>query len=166
MAKAIKEAHRITGLSGPVVFNLPAGLEQSTWSRVQTLIGENATPMSKDIAAGDEQVFSVQQLRLSGGVADVDVVYPERGVYQLISADSMFARPFITTPGVPAERVAALRAAFDKTMVDADFLRDAEKSHSNVAPVSGETLAEIVKLIIDTPPAIVEQANQWLSPPK
>jgi hypothetical protein len=85
MAKAIKEAHRITGLSGPVVFNLPAGLEQSTWSRVQTLIGENATPMPRDIAAGDEQVFSVQQLRLSGGVADVDVVYPERGVYQLMT---------------------------------------------------------------------------------
>ena len=90
----------------------------------------------------------------------------QRAVYELISADSMIARPFITTPGVPADRVAALRAAFDKTMVDADFLRDAEKSHSNVAPVSGERLAEIVKLMIDTPAAIVEQANQWMSSPK
>lgn len=90
----------------------------------------------------------------------------QRAVYALLSADSMIARPFITTPGVPAARVAALRQAFDKTMADKDFLRDAEKSHSNVMPVSGEKLAAIVHGIIDTPPRIVDTANQWMSPPK
>jgi hypothetical protein len=81
MAGAIKEAHRISGLGTPVMFNLPAGLQESTWSRVATLVGGDATPMSP----GSENVFSVQQLRISGGVAEVDVVYPERGVYQLMT---------------------------------------------------------------------------------
>lgn len=90
----------------------------------------------------------------------------QRAVYELLSADSMIARPFITTPGVPAERVTALRAAFDKTMADADFLRDAERSHSDVSPISGEKVAAIVQQIVGAPPAIVEIANQWMSPPK
>jgi hypothetical protein len=90
----------------------------------------------------------------------------QRAVYELLSADSMIARPFITTPGVPAERLAALRTAFDKTMADPDFLRDAAKAHSAVNPVAGVRVAEIVKKIVATPPAIVDQANQWMSPPK
>lgn len=90
----------------------------------------------------------------------------QRAVYRLLSADSMIARPFLTTPGVPAERVAALRAAFDRTMVDPDFLRDAAKTHSDVNPVSGARVEEIVKDIVGTPPAVVEQANQWMSPPR
>jgi hypothetical protein len=34
---------------------------------------------------GDENVCSVQQIRHSGGRAEVDVVYPDRGVYQLLT---------------------------------------------------------------------------------
>jgi tripartite-type tricarboxylate transporter receptor subunit TctC len=90
----------------------------------------------------------------------------QRKVYELISADSMIARPFLTTPGVPSDRVAALRAAFDKAMVDQDFLRDAARSHSDVNPVPGEKLALVVRSIVETPEAIVDQANQWMSPPK
>ena len=80
MAGAIKEASRISGHTGPIVFNLPAGLAANTWSRVQSLLGDGARPMN----AGETDAFSVQQLRLDGGLAEVDVVYPERGVYQLM----------------------------------------------------------------------------------
>lgn len=90
----------------------------------------------------------------------------QRAVYELISSDSMIARPFLTTPGVPAERVAALRAAFNQTMKDRDFLHDAERSHSDVNPVPGEKVESVIREMIATPPAIVEQANQWMSPPK
>lgn len=81
MASAIKEANRVTKGAQPIVFNLPAGLDAGTWRRVANLLPEGARPMR----AGDEAVFSVQQLRLSGGTAEVDVTYPERGVYQLMT---------------------------------------------------------------------------------
>ena len=84
MAGAIKEAHRITGLGTPVVFNLPAGLQESTWSKVARLVADGRGD-AKPMEPGSENVFSVQQLRISGGVAEVDVVYPERGVYQLMT---------------------------------------------------------------------------------
>lgn len=81
MAGAIKEANRVTNGAQPIVFNLPAGLDSGTWRRVANLLPEGARAMR----AGDEAVYSVQQLRLSGGRAEVDVTYPERGVYQLMT---------------------------------------------------------------------------------
>ena len=77
MAGAIKEAHRVTAPGTDIVFNLPAGLPENTWNRVAYLL-PNSAP-------GDENVYSVKQLRISGGTAEVDVVYPEGGVYQLMT---------------------------------------------------------------------------------
>jgi hypothetical protein len=81
MAGAIKEAHRVTKGSSPIVFNLPSGLSSGTWDRVARQLPSGARAMR----GGDENVYSVQQLRLSGGTAEVDVIYPERGVYQLMT---------------------------------------------------------------------------------
>jgi hypothetical protein len=81
MAGAIKEAHRVTKGSAPIVFNLPSGLSAGTWDRVARQLPSGARAMR----GSDENVYSVQQLRLSGGTAEVDVIYPEHGVYQLMT---------------------------------------------------------------------------------
>jgi len=81
MAGAIKEAHRVTAPGTDIVFNLPAGLPENTWNRVAYLLPNSARAMEP----GDENVYSVKQLRISGGTAEVDVVYPEGGVYQLMT---------------------------------------------------------------------------------
>lgn len=90
----------------------------------------------------------------------------ERAVFEFISIDSMIARPFVTTPNVPMDRLIALRAAFDQTMTDQDFLKDAEKMQATVAPVPGDRVEELVRRIVGTPAEIIETANLWLSPPK
>jgi len=81
MAAAIKEAHRVTAPNSELVFNLPAGLAENTWNRVAYLLPEKARAMEP----GDEFVYSVKQIRIMGGTAEVDVVYPEKGVYQLMT---------------------------------------------------------------------------------
>lgn len=81
MASAIRETHRVRGAGEQIVFNLPAGLDAGTWRRVAARLPEG----SRAMRASDESVYSVQQLRLSGGTAEVDVAYPERGVYQLMT---------------------------------------------------------------------------------
>lgn len=81
MAGALKEAHRLTAPGTPMVFNLPAGLNEHTWNRVAFLLPHDARAMEQ----GDENVYSVKQLRIQGGTAEVDVIYPERGVYQLMT---------------------------------------------------------------------------------
>ena len=52
----------------------------------------------------------------------------DRSVLELIFAKYQFGRPYFVPPEVPAERVAALRKAFDETMKDADLLADARSS--------------------------------------
>src|SRR5262249_10506214 len=49
----------------------------------------------------------------------------EQAVLKLIVARQMMARPFVAPPGIPPERLAALRSAFDATMRDPEFLADA-----------------------------------------
>jgi hypothetical protein len=81
MAGAIKEAHRLTAPGTDIIFNLPAGLPENTWNRVAFLLPESARAMEP----GDEGVYSIKQLRIQGGTAEVDVLYPDRGVYQLMT---------------------------------------------------------------------------------
>lgn len=59
----------------------------------------------------------------------------------------VIARPYATPPGVPADRVKILRAAFDATMKDKDFLKEAKKLKIGIDPSDGaETEAIISKL--------------------
>lgn len=84
MSSSLREAHRIASISEPgvaLVYNLPSGLGSNTWRRVESALPTGARAMQ----AGDTAVFSVQQLRLSGGSAEVDVLAPESGVYQLLT---------------------------------------------------------------------------------
>jgi tripartite-type tricarboxylate transporter receptor subunit TctC len=65
-------------------------------------------------------------------------------------------------PGTPAERVAALRAAFDATMADPDFRATAEKTKLEIDPVPGATLQEIVAKVFAAPKPVVARVAKIL----
>ena len=62
----------------------------------------------------------------------------ERKALELFFARAAIGRPFVAPPDVPADRLAALRQAFDATLRDPAFLDDAESSSLNVVPITGE----------------------------
>ena len=68
-------------------------------------------------------------------------------------------RPFFAPPGVPAERVQALRAAFAQTLKDAQFLAEAEKLGVEVQHVGGERIQELVERIYASPPEVIARAK-------
>lgn len=74
----------------------------------------------------------------------------DRKVLKVLSAPVAIGRPIFTTPGVPKERIDALRAAFDKTMKDPAFLADAKKINLEINPVSGADMQSIVDGIVKT----------------
>lgn len=78
----------------------------------------------------------------------------DRALLKLMSASTTIGRPIFTSPGVPEERVKALRAAFEATMKDPAFLADAQKRNFDINPVSGEQLQKIVAEIVATPKSI------------
>ena len=64
-----------------------------------------------------------------------------------------------TTPGVPADRLAALRRAFDATMKDPDLLADAQKERLGVTPMTGEELQQLIAQVSNLSPALLEKVR-------
>ena len=64
-------------------------------------------------------------------------------------------RPIFAAEGVPADRIATLRKAFDDSMKDKDLMLEAEKSDQEVNPMSGAEMQDIFKEIYETPKDLV-----------
>ena len=77
----------------------------------------------------------------------------ERSALRLLSQPIEIGHPLFTAPGVPVDRVATLRKAFDESMRDPDFLKQAEAMKADVNPVSGDQLQKTVAEIVATPKA-------------
>src|SRR5581483_6102180 len=86
----------------------------------------------------------------------------ERQALELFFARAATGRPFVAPPDVPADRIAALRAAFDATLRDSAFLDDAAKQNLNVIPITGQQLSDLIAKAYKTPPAIVKRTMQAL----
>ena len=83
-------------------------------------------------------------------------------VLTFLSADISIARSVVTTPEVPAPRVAALRQAFAAAMKDPEFLAEAEKMKMDLSVATGAQAQAVAASIVDTPPDIVARAKAIL----
>jgi tripartite-type tricarboxylate transporter receptor subunit TctC len=81
-------------------------------------------------------------------------------VLELIFSRQTLARPFAAPPGIPEERLRALRAAFDATMRDKEFLAEAQKLDLEVRPVSGAEIDALVANLSKTPAEIRKLAAE------
>ena len=79
-------------------------------------------------------------------------------IFKMIFARQTMGRPYLAPPGVPADRLAALRKGFMDTMTDKEFLAEAEANKFEINPVNGEELEALVKDVYRTPPAIAKKA--------
>jgi tripartite-type tricarboxylate transporter receptor subunit TctC len=93
-------------------------------------------------------------------VLDMAKTEEQRQILKLFLTSQETARPFAAPPGVPADRAAALRAAFDATMKDAEFLAEAKKLNLDVNPLAGKTITELLTELYATPKSVVEKAAQ------
>ncbi|MCZ6636884.1 MAG: hypothetical protein O7C66_01665 [Alphaproteobacteria bacterium] len=80
-------------------------------------------------------------------------------VLKLMVMASRIGRPVLTTPGVPADRVAALRAAFDAAVTSKAFIAEAKKRKLEINPVSGVEVQAVVNQILATPPELAALAR-------
>ena len=92
-----------------------------------------------------------------------DLVASDDGrlVMQAAFAPLALGRPFLVPPGVPSERVVALRKAFAATMADPDFLAEAETMGLGVnAPRTGEQMQEVMDRVYRSPPRVIDRLRQ------
>ncbi len=86
----------------------------------------------------------------------------ERKVLSLISTDAAVGRAFAGPPGVPQDRLAALRAAFETTMKDPVFLAEAKKRKLELWPLTGQQLQKVVVDAMSSTPDVVKAAKAAL----
>ena len=95
-------------------------------------------------------VFAQLSLRRHPDLPDVPMVMDlartdeQRQIFKVVFARQVMGWPFAAPPGVPADRLAALRKAFDDTTRDPDFLAEADKLNLEITPVSGERVQALV----------------------
>jgi tripartite-type tricarboxylate transporter receptor subunit TctC len=82
-----------------------------------------------------------------------------RAVLRVIASTAEIGRSVVTTPDVPAERVAALRKAFQAMLQDPAFLETCKKRNLMVDPATGEEIDAIVKETMALPKSIVAQVG-------
>lgn len=90
----------------------------------------------------------------------------DRAAMQLIFSPTYIGWPSVMPPGVPADRVAAVRAAYMKTMSDKDFVANADKQQLELDPLDGEEIQKIVMQLYALPPAAIERARVAMNPPE
>jgi len=84
-------------------------------------------------------------------------------ILKLFLASQETARPFAAPPDIPADRKAALIAAFNATMKDPEFLAEAQKLNMDINPLNAKGVDDIVAELYATPKAVLEKAAQATS---
>jgi len=154
----------VTGYPGGNQINLAMesgevqGRGSNSWSSWKSTrpqwLKENKIHILVQIALKREPDLADVPLMLELATNDFD-----RQVLTFLSADTAIARAIVTTPGVPAERLAALRKAFEETMKRKDVLEEAEKMQMDVSLLSGEESAKIAASIVNADPKVIERAR-------
>src|SRR5262249_38327488 len=89
----------------------------------------------------------------------------DRKAMELIATVQEFGRPFLVHGAVPADRVAALRAAFDATMLDKDYVDEIVKARLDHSPRTGQEVDELLRKVLEAPKDVQERARWSLTPP-
>lgn len=135
-----------------------AGLIGWAWSSVRSTAWQQ-------VQSGQIKVIAFLAPEKRPGFEDVPTVYDfaktneDRQVLDFTFGPQVLGRPHFAPPGIPAERLTALRRAFDETMKDPAFLADAQKGQFDLDPFGGEEIEKRVKALYATPPAVIERAK-------
>jgi tripartite-type tricarboxylate transporter receptor subunit TctC len=86
-----------------------------------------------------------------------------RQIWDLILAPKVMSRPYALPPGVPEDRVAALRKAFERLAQDRAFLAEMERLGTEVRYQSGQDMERLMARVYAFPPALVERMVEAIS---
>ena len=81
---------------------------------------------------------------------------------RFVFSSTEFGRPYVFPPGVPADRVAAMRAAFKATLADPDLLQEAAKSKLDMALKPAEDVMALIEKLHETPPQTLDVVRKLL----
>jgi tripartite-type tricarboxylate transporter receptor subunit TctC len=165
------------------MFNLPMQLVRGYYSAAETVLAiqrkevdgrcgwswSTLSSRNKELLTSNEIKVVLQltdkkldELGDVPSVLDVAREPAQQAILRLIIARQTMARPYVTPPGLPPERLDALRKAFDDTMKDPQFLADAKRLDIDVRPTTGPEADALIAQVYATPSEIVSAASELM----
>ena len=95
-------------------------------------------------------------------IMDLAKTDEQRAIFRMIFARQTMGRPYAAPPGLPEDRLAALRKAFMDTMTDKEFLYDADQNKFEINPVAGDQLEALVKEVYRAPSDVVRKVAKMV----
>jgi tripartite-type tricarboxylate transporter receptor subunit TctC len=83
----------------------------------------------------------------------------EQQILKLVANAAEIGKMIIAPPGMPADRVTALRRAFDATMKDPEFVTELKATRVDLDPLAGEDLQKLVTDLATLPPGIIDKVK-------
>src|SRR5262249_22106703 len=125
----------------------------------------NVIKQSKPDWLRDKKINIILQLSLHKipdlpdlpNIMDVATTDAQKEIIRMVLARQVIGRPYAAPPGIPDDRLEALRTAFDKTMKDPDFLKDAERAGLEVDPVTGQEVEKLIDDVYATPKEVIAE---------
>jgi tripartite-type tricarboxylate transporter receptor subunit TctC len=120
------------------------------------------------LAKGDAKVIMQMGMKRDPEFPDVPTAIEvesapaDKQMFEIAFAEQVMGRPFVLPPGVPADRIAALRAAFDATMKDPLFLDDAKLQKAEIDPVGGEAINALLDRVYAAPPDLLARIRELI----
>lgn len=154
----------ITGYPGSAEFVL--ALEKGEVDLVSSAWNNWRATHADRFAKGDFIAVIQGGLRRNKELANVPLMHElvsdpkHKRVIQFANAGAAIGRALIAPPGVPADRLAALRAAFDKMVKDPEFLAAAERRKAEIDLTPGAEVQNDAVEIVKTPKELIDLASQ------
>ena len=153
----------VTGYRGAADMNLAmergeAHVRISSWSGFKSQQGEWLTSGKASIIAqgGDRRQPDLKNVPLFSEL----VTDPEgRKVLAIVESGAVVGWPALMPPGVPADRLAAWRKAFDATMKDPAFIAEVTKAKLEVQPKTGSELARVIGDVLSVDGKVLARAR-------
>lgn len=89
----------------------------------------------------------------------------QRQILTLFAATTEFGRPFVTPPGVPADRLALLASSFEATLMDPEVAEEAKKQKLEITLMKGSELLDLTRDMMKSPPAAIEKMRELVPNP-
>ena len=169
--------NNVLGTRFKIVFGYPSGAHNDLAMERGEVEGRGTNPYSSYMAthptwipqklviplvqAGIEKEPALPDVPL---IRDLPAKAEDKPLLEFMARAATVGRPLATTPGVPAERVAALRAAFAAMVKDPEFIAGAAQESLEIRPQSGETIQGIITGLLDAPADVRERMKTALQP--
>jgi hypothetical protein len=169
--------NNVLGTRFKIVFGYPSGAHIDLAMERGEVEGRGTNPYSSYMAthptwipqklviplvqAGIEKEPALPDVPL---IRDLPAKAEDKPLLEFMARAATVGRPLAATPGVPAERVAALRAAFAAMVKDPEFIAGAAQESLEIRPQSGETIQGIITGLLDAPADVRERMKIALQP--